>query len=241
MSLTSHRSVRYDVKIAMLIFTILVTSSIAGQNLINVFGHNIATGMLLFPLTFPLVAAATELYGFEYTRSIIWTAAFCNMLMVFMIFLFTIIPSSRAYVGDPVLYHKFCDRLSYLVLISTFAYLISEYVNARIISKLGIWTSGNFLLFRALASISVAIMIDTWLIFPFFISRQKMLSVAIGETFIDMFVKIGYEILLLPLFWLLVEYVRYKEGRYYQEQLPECSSSYSSVHYLQIESGILGT
>lgn len=227
------KSVGYDVKITMLLFAIIVTSSVAGQNLIQVFGYTISTGMLIFPLTFVLVATATEIYGFKFARSMIWTAGFCNLFMVTVILLFIKIPSSHAFVGDIAIYQKFSLRLAYLMSISTFAYVISEYVNAWLISRLSALVNGRFLLFRALFSISIAVTVDTWLVFPFFFSRQGNISAAVVETLMDIIIKISYEILLLPLVWFLVAYIRNKNNESRFSDLAP-SLSYSSIDYLAI-------
>lgn len=236
----TQKTAKSDLKIAMLMFVILIASSIAGQNFINLFDHNIATGMLIFPINFILVALITELYGFRYARSIILFAAFCNMILASIIILFTKIPSSSAYIGDALVYHKFCERLAHLIFISTCAYIISEYTNAWIISNLSRIFSGKFLLWRAFLSISIGVTVDTWLFFPIVLSRQNSTSAAAMETFFDMFVKIGYEMLLLPLFWILIEYSKYrKQNTSYFDNLPESALPYSSVHYLKLELGSL--
>jgi len=226
---------RHDLKITMILFTILVTSTIAGQNFVTVFGYRVTSGTLIYPLTFPLVASLTELYGFRYTRSVIWTGAACNLIMALIIFLSTIIPSTHTFVGDVGMYHRFCSRMAELITLSTLAYLVSEYANAWIISRLGILTQGKFLLLRAFASISTAAAIDTWIIFPLFLSRQKYIGVAAKETFIYMLIKILMEVCLLPLFWIIVEFVKHKEGGYSSE-IPDGSLPFTSVHYMQIES-----
>jgi len=230
----------YEVKIPMLIFTILVASTIAGQNFISILGYKITSGTLIYPFTFPLVASLTELYGFRYARSVIWTGAFCNLLMAIIIFIISMTPSSQAYVGDVDIYHRFCERMTKLITFSTLAFIVSEYANAWILSRLGVLIQGKFLLIRALLSVSSAVAIDTWIIFPLFLTRQKNISIALKETFAYMMIKIIMEICLLPVFWAIVEYVRRREGGYHFSEIPECGLPFTSVQYIKTDPTLTG-
>lgn len=222
---------RYDTIIALLMYMILFTSVIAGQNLIEVFGITITTGMLIFPFTYILIAASTELYGIKKTREIIFSVAFCNIIMILTIFAFTQIPSERAFLGNSELYHDFSNRISYLLFISTIAFLISENLNAWIISRLKILTSGNMLVFRAFLSTACAIILDTWLVFPLFLSRQQDIEIAILETLVVMTVKLAYDMALLPVFWAIIAFIKYKSDEEI-DALPECARPYTAAHYL---------
>lgn len=222
---------KYSIIIALLLYMILYTGIVAGQNLITFFGITITTGMLIFPFTYILIAISTELYGTRKTREIIFCSAFCNILMIFIIFIFSKIPSERAYIGDPAIYHNFTSRLSYLMLVSTVAFLVSENANVWIISKLRALTNNGNLLTRAFLSTASAIIIDTWLVFPLFLSRQNDLGLAVWETLIVMCIKLGYDIVLLPIFCVIIEMIKYQHGDR-EDCLPGYAKAFTSSSYL---------
>jgi hypothetical protein len=86
---------------------------------------------------------------------------------------------------------------------------------------------------RAFTSISIAVIIDIVLFFPCFLSRQPSIKIAIIEAVVNGVFRIGCEILLLPLFWLLVAYVEHKERENFTTVLPACAEQFSSSHYLK--------
>lgn len=218
--------------LGMLILTIQLSSCIAGQNLISIYGLRVTYGALIFQLTYILVAVSTELFGLEYTRSVIKTTVFCNLLMVSIILLFAMLPSSRSYLGDADLYHRFCMRLTYLMTVSAFAYYISEYTNSWVISKLKILTNGKYFVMRVWLSTTVGTIVDTWLVFPFYLSRQIDLSSSIIETFIHMFAKLGYDAFLVPISWIIIEIIK-KRNSIEKRLLPEYAFEFTSGNYLK--------
>jgi uncharacterized integral membrane protein (TIGR00697 family) len=217
--------------LAVLLFTILISSCIAGQNLITFWEIKITSGALIFPFTYILVAISTEINGLKYTRSLIRITAFCSLVMSAIIMLFTILPSDKAYIGDIAIYHKFCSRLAYLMSISSFAYLISEYINSWALEKFRIMMNGRHFILRVFLSSSIGSIVDTWLVFPFFISRQTSLESSLIETCIHMFLKLGYDLLLLPIGWLIIEYIKRQKNNF-DDMLPDFIKQYSSRHYL---------
>lgn len=224
----------YETIVAMSIYTILITSIIAGQNTIRVFGHTITSGMLIFPLTYILIAVSTEICGVKRTRAIIFFSSLCNFFMGLVIFIFTKIPSESSFFGNSSFYHDFSCRLSYFLFISTIAFMISENVNVWVISRLDFLTGWRMLIFRTFLSTSCAIIIDTWILFPIsiYFIKKSAIGQAIIDTFIIMIIKMTYDLLMLPIYWVIVGIIREREKRLTLENSPPCVLPYSSVSYL---------
>lgn len=220
----------YETIITMCLYTILVTSIIAGQNTIRIFNHTITTGMLIFPLTYILIAMSTELSGIKKTRLIIFTAGACNIFMGAMIIIFTKLPVTGSFVGNAELYQQFSYRLSYFLFASTFAFVISENANAWILTRLKILIGGERLFLRAFLATTSAIAIDTWILFPvsIFYVKSERIDHAIVETFIIMLIKIVYDILLLPLFWIIIALIKKEDVN----SLPSFAKPFTSTAYL---------
>lgn len=236
-------AIGYDTIVAMSIYSILVTSIIAGQNTIRVFGHSITSGMLIFPLTYILIAVSTELCGVKRTRSVIFCTSLCNVFMGLIIFIFTKIPSPSSFLGDSIFYHNFSCRLSYFLFISTIAFMISENVNVWIISRLNFLTGWKMLIFRTFLSTSCAIIIDTWILFPLsiYFIKNNAIAQAIIDTFIIMIIKMAYDLFLLPVFWVIVAIIRRREKMLTLDNSSSFALPYSSISYLQdqtIQEGI---
>jgi len=221
---------RYDTFLAMATYCILITCAISGQNLINVFGLTVTSGMFVFPFTYMFIAASTELYGAQTTRQTIIYCTAANAVMLGVIFLFTQIPSERSAIGSAEVYHAFLNRFSYVLGISTLAFAISENVNVWLLSRLKVLTHGRLFIQRAFLSTVCAVTLDTMLVFPFYFSRQGSFSQAAMEASMVLGMKIFYDIALLPLCWGMVACIKSITAA---PTLPQSATPFTSSYYLK--------
>ena len=212
-----------------LMYAVYIASLLSGQNLISVFGVHINSGMFVFPLTFIFVALITEKYGFLMARSAIIGVCIANLFIALIIFLSLKIPSNEAYTGNSFQYHKFLGRMDFLICVTTFSYFVSEIINSYVLFRLKDKTKNVIL--RISTSNILSIIIDTWLLFPLFITRHKNFHEAFFETSVMMGFKIIYDICLLPFYWLFSSlYSKYKNNN---NVLPESSRQFTSSFYLK--------
>lgn len=237
LNIYKHPSLKKDrallIPLAVLVFLISITSCIVGQNFIQIGSVNLTTCILLFPWSFILVSVITESYGFRQSRHVIYSVAGCTYLMVAIIYLYTLIPTDDAFIGDPLLYKEFQKRLIFLMLVTATAYLVSEFCNAMILSYLKHLTSGRHMLLRVFFSISLATLIDTLLVFSFFSSRYTDIKLAVFETSMVLAIKITYEMLLLPVFWLMSNYIKKASGMPSGTILPAAAAHFSATAVLE--------
>lgn len=211
--------------LSILFYAISITSCITGQKLITLYGSVISVGTFIFPLTYLLGVAITEVYGFKNTKTIIFTSFFCNILISIFFYICMYLEPFMQWPGEST-YKSFLSMASYIIITSSLAYLCSEYINARLISKLNIITRGGLLLPRTMVSISTAITLDAILMIPIIIINSPT---AITNVLFSLIAyKIIYIMVLLPFFIKTVEILKRKESIDSNEYV----SDFSCINYV---------
>jgi queuosine precursor transporter len=225
MDLQKTNNEKYLISVCMIFYMLLLSASIAGQKLLSVFGVVFSAGSLIFPITYMTIACITEVYGLKRARQVIITGAFCNLFVSGYLFVVIKVPHASFWVNQAA-FEKINLTTSSILLMSTVAYLASEYVNAKIIAKLKILLQGKWLLGRAITSTAIAAIVDSTLMLPIIFFNSPNVILKIFFTLITL--KILYEIALLPFYWLTVEFLK-KEESTTQDVEPE---PYSSVSFM---------
>ena len=210
--------------VTALFATILLTSNIASSAKIvdlgfSIFGLRLAFdgGTLLFPLSYILGDILTEVYGFRTARRVIWTGFICLALSALMIFILRHLPSDPVwenYAGDTA-YQSILGGMSSggIVIASLVAYLVGNFSNSIILSKMKIFTGGRYLWTRTIGSSVIGELLDSLV----FVSIATLTGVFGRELFLSLvltnyFLKLSFEIILTPLTYLSVKILKKAES-----------------------------
>lgn len=142
--------------LAMLFGTVLVISNILSSKLISVAGYTMTGGQIIFPLSYILGDILTEVYGYKRSRLLIWGSITCNLIFVFFAEIVIYLDPSPYY----HLNHEFgiiIGSVPRIIVASLIGYVIGEFSNALILSKLKISMKGQYLWKRLFGSSAVAI------------------------------------------------------------------------------------
>ncbi len=118
--------------LAMGFVTVLLTANILSEKPLLIGTVVIPAGLLLFPLTYLLGAALTEVYGFARSRQVIWMGMLCNIFMALMCQFTLSLPALSSWELNEA-YSQVLQRSSRLMFISVFAYCVGELLNAYLI------------------------------------------------------------------------------------------------------------
>ena len=75
------------VTLAALFVTSLLAANILIVKQIAIFGLTLPAAIVIFPLGYIFGDVLTEVYGYSQARRVIWLGFFCNLLLVFAIWL----------------------------------------------------------------------------------------------------------------------------------------------------------
>ena len=223
---------KYFDLITALFVTVLIVSNIASSAKIvdlgfSVFGIRLSFdgGTILFPLAYVLGDILTEVYGFKAARRVIWTGFAALALTTLVFFALGILPpealwetqnavNGAGFTGTAA-YNSILGGMSTggIVLASLLAYLVGEFSNAAILSRVKTLMKGRFYWIRSVGSSLAGHLLDTLV----FLSVATALGVFPREIFLSLaltnyLIKMAVEILVYPANYGLVRLLKKKEG-----------------------------
>ncbi len=152
----------------------------------------------------------TEVYGYSRARRVIWIGFAMNLLMVLIFWLVGVLPAAADWSLQDS-YNNILGVIPRIVLGSLTAYLIGEFLNSYVLSKLKIKTGGRFFWLRAIGSTAVGQFFDTT-IFLLIAFAGVLPWPLLGTIWLTNYIfKIGVEIVLLPVTYRVVRWFKRKE------------------------------
>jgi len=224
-ALIGASSFKYLDVIASFFVAVLVVSNIASSAKIVDIGVSLFSiplvfdgGTLLFPFAYVLGDVLTEVYGFRTARRVIWTGFAALVLTALVFFVLGILPPEtfwEAETGGQAAYNAILGGISYggIVLASLTAYLVGEFSNAAILSKLKVKMKGRLLWVRTIGSTLVGELLDT-LIFVLIASAAGVFGWEIFWSLVitNYILKCGIEALMTPFTYWVSRFLKKKEG-----------------------------
>ena len=194
-----------------IIITCLLTSNIITVKTINILGLIFTAGDILFPITYILNDLFTEVYGFNKSKFIIWISFFCNLLMVIIFSITIALPAGESFeLQDELI--NILGSTPRILIASFIAFLVGNFANSIVMSKMKVKTEGKYLTLRTIGSTLVGEGLDTLIFIPIVfinsIDLQTMIFLIIN-TFI---LKVFLEIILTPITYKIINFIKKKEN-----------------------------
>jgi uncharacterized integral membrane protein (TIGR00697 family) len=197
--------------IACFFVTSLLLSNIIAGKLITIGGVILPGAVILFPLAYIIGDILTEVYGYKRARMVIWTGFACNILMVGVFFLVMAIPSPGFFEAEGA-YAAVLGMTPRIVLASLIAYLVGEFSNAAILSRMKILTRGKWLWTRTIGSTLIGEGLDTIIFITICFVGTVPYAVLMQMMLYQYLFKVAFEILATPLTYAVVGWLKRKEG-----------------------------
>ena len=202
--------------ITALFITCIITANILIVKQITIFGLILPAAIVIFPLSYIFGDVLTEVYGYRQARKVIWLGFFCNLMTVIAIWIVGILPPAPVFEAQTA-YERILGSTPRFLIASFLAYLAGEFLNSYVLAKMKLLTKGKWLWSRTIASTLVGEAIDTALVL--FIGFWGVLPVgALGMMILGHWLlKCAYEIVATPLTYIIVGYLKRKEGMDYYD------------------------
>lgn len=173
-------------------------------------------GVLVFPLTYIMSDVVAEVYGFKAMRRIIWIGFLFTALQSLLLVISAVLPAPIWFAGSKS-FDMIAIQSPRMLLGQVVAYLLGEWANATVISKMKFmhWDkTGSKKMFsiRAVASTVIGEGIDSAIFIPIAFIGINPLNTIISTVIIQASLKIGYEILMLPVTNIIVSKTKQYEG-----------------------------
>ncbi|MDD4627434.1 MAG: queuosine precursor transporter [Syntrophomonas sp.] len=197
--------------IACLFVTALLLSNIIAGKLITIGSMILPGAVILFPLAYIFGDILTEVYGYGRARMVIWTGFACNILMVGVFFLVIAIPSPGFFEAEEA-FATVLGMTPRIVMASLLAYLLGEFSNAAILSRMKILTRGKWLWTRTIGSTLIGEGLDTIVFITVCFLGVVPNAVLLQMVLYQYLFKVAFEILATPLTYAVVGWLKRREG-----------------------------
>jgi uncharacterized integral membrane protein (TIGR00697 family) len=213
-------SSRYLPVISAGFVTCLVVSNIIAVK-IGAFGPwYLPVAVIVFPVAYIFGDVLTEVYGYARARQVIWTGFACNALAVGAIALGGWIPAAPYWtLGDfatpPAAQQAYQAVLGFtprLLAASFLAYVVGEFVNAFVLSKLKLATRGRWLWLRTIGSTLAGQLLDSAIFLSVAFVGVLPPASLVPLVVTQWLFKSGYEALATPLTYAAVAALKRAEG-----------------------------
>ena len=119
----------------MLFVTCLLLSNVIVEKIASIANATVPAAGILFPITYILGDVLTEAYGFKRTKMIIWLGFACNLLTVIVYRVTVALPYLDFWNGQEA-FVKVLGTTPRILIASLLGYVVSEFSNSMILSKL---------------------------------------------------------------------------------------------------------
>lgn len=198
------------VLVAVLFVSSLILANISASKLVELGPFIVAGGIIIFPITYIFGDILTEVYGYRQSRKIIWLGFFAQLLVVAGFIIVQHLPYPIFW-NNQAAYEAILGFVPRIVGASMIAYLVGEFANSVVMSRMKVWMEGRRLWMRTIGSTIVGEGVDTvifvWIAFGGIIEPSALWNVIASGYFL----KVVYEIIATPVTYKIVRYLKQHE------------------------------
>jgi uncharacterized integral membrane protein (TIGR00697 family) len=206
--------------VAVLLCSNLIGAGKAAQVQLPFFGTVVfGAGVLFFPISYAFGNIFTEVYGYAYDRRAVW----CGFgALIFAVVMSQIVinlqPAPGAYNEhlQEGLESVFGNTWR-IVFGSIAAFWCGSLVNAYLLAKMKLRSSGKYLWFRVITSTAVGQLVDSILFYMLAFYGVWPTQQVIEVAFVQYILKTSWEILAVPLTYKVVGFLKSKENEDYYD------------------------
>lgn len=188
----------------------LISSNLFASKIFSLYGFTLSGAVIIFPISYIINDALTEIYGYRKARLTIWIGFLLNLLFVLAAQLVMLLPGAPFWEGEEAFSTVFSSTPRALMA-SLLAFLVGANANAIIMSKMKVSNSGKNFSARAILSSIAGETMDSLIFVPvmfWFLPWMEMGKLMLGQIVI----KVTYEIVILPITKLVIKRIKSMEG-----------------------------
>lgn len=203
---------QWFVIIVAIFITTLIIANIIAVKLVNIVGLILPAAVVIFPLSYIFGDVLTEVYGYANARKVIWLGFACNLLAIVAITLGQIIPPAPFALDVQSAYERVLGYAPRLLAASFLAYLVGEFANSFVLSKMKILTRGRYLWARTIGSTLIGEGLDSMIFITIAFIGVIPTDGLVNAIITQWLFKSAYEVLATPLTYFVVNSLKRLEG-----------------------------
>ena len=197
--------------ISILFVSCVLISNILASKIISIFEISMTGGVLFFPISYIIGDVLTEVYGFKKAKKVIIYGFICNFLMVLSFYIAMKLPYPSFWMNQES-FETILGSTPRMLVASFAGYVLGGFSNSYILEYIKNKSKIKFLWFRTILSTIVGEGLDTliFVVIGFYgtITNMDLTMMIIYQSC----AKIAYEVLLTPLTYKVVKYIKGKEN-----------------------------
>lgn len=198
------------VYLVMLYITSILIANVAAFKIVKISSIIVTAGTLVFPISYILGDVFSEIYGFKTTRKVILGGFVSNALMVGVFYIAIKLPYPD-YFENQEAFSIVLGSTPRIFLAGVIAYLVGSLANSYIMNYIKDNSKIKYLWFRTITSTIVGETIDSMIFlsisFIGTIANKELITMIICQAF----VKIIFEIIMTPVTYKVINYMKKKE------------------------------
>jgi len=170
-------------------------------------------GILFFPISYIIGDVLTEVYGYARARRVIWAGTAAVVFMAFMSWVVVALPPAPDWKNQAA-YEAIFGQVPRIVLASVCAFWAGEFVNSYVLARMKLLTQGRMLWTRTVGSTVAGQAVDSLIFYPlaFWGAQGWTDDLVIKVLLTQWFLKVCWEILLTPVTYAVVGFLKRREG-----------------------------
>ncbi len=198
--------------IMSMLFTVcLLTANLLGTKQIAMGPINVTGGLLIFPVSYIINDCVCEVWGYNRARLLIWLGFIMNFFFVAVCALCDSIPGAPYWDNDAG-FHAIFGLAPRIALASFLAFIAGSFINAYVMSRMKVMSQGKHFSLRAILSTIFGEGADSLIFFPLAFYGVIPTSELPLLMFWQVVLKTSYEIVVLPLTYRVVAWVKHYEN-----------------------------
>ena len=198
----------------LFVVSLLISNIITAKQVLLPFGIVMTGAVFVFPITYILSDLFSEVYGYKWSRITCYLGFAANLFMV-LIFSAVIATPAPDYWLNQEAFQTVLGNTPRVLVASLLAFVLGDFVNDRVFRKMKEKYPNSIKGFgwRAILSSVCGELVDSLVFLPIaFIGQMPLKTLAI-MTVMQVLIKTGYEIVILPITKIVVKKVLHYENR----------------------------
>lgn len=197
----------------LFVASLLISNVITAKQVLFPFGITMTGAVFIFPITYILSDLFSEVYGYRWSRITCYLAFAMNLLMVAM-FSLVIQTPAPAYWQNQEAFATVLGSTPRVLASSLLAFVIGDLANDKIFKKMKAKYPNSTKGFgwRAILSSLVGELVDSLIFIPLAFLGQMPVYTLVQMIIVQVFIKTGYEVVILPITTFVVKKTKKIEG-----------------------------
>lgn len=208
----------------LFVVSLLVSNIIAAKQVLLPFGIIMTAAVFIFPITYILSDVFSEVYGYRWSRLTAYMAFAANLFMVIVFSLVIVTPAPSFWTHQEA-FQAVLGNTPRILFASLSAFMIGDLINDRVFKRMKEKhpTDHKGFGWRAIISSFAGEVVDSLIFLPIAFLGQMPINNLVVMMITQVLIKTGYEIVILPITYKVVQIV----SKYEQRQPTEPKTLYN--------------